>query len=241
MIWSEDYRVTALDVDMTGTFRASAMMRYMQETAYRHMAGTGPTEEELRARGQAFLLSRILLEVHGELRHGDAFTLKTFAEQSRGISFGRVFLIYSADGGLVAEARTVWVLYDFGERRIMRVDSIDTRYGSEPPLEEIALPRRLALPAEAELVPCCVRRVDYPDVDVNGHMNNTVYADFLCGNVPEIRAGEARVSSLYINYSNESKLDGELTVGRWGRRGEWFFRTHREDGKLNVEARITTV
>ena len=240
MIWSEKYRVTALDVDMTGTFSAAAMMRYMQETAYRHMAGTGPTEDELRARGQAFLLSRIKLNIDGELRHGDGFTLRTFAEVSRGISFGRVFSIYDESDEKIAEARTIWVLYDFGTHRIMHVDDIGMMYGPEPPLE-MELPRRLLLPDGAELAPCGTRRVDFPDVDVNGHMNNTVYAGFLCGNVPEVRAGEARVGSIYINYSNESKLDDELTIERFGQRGEWFFRTHRDDGKLNVEARITTV
>ena len=240
MIWSEDYRVTALDVDMTGTFCPAAMMRYMQETAYRHMAGTGPTEDELRSRGQAFLLSRIMLNIYGAQHHGDAFTLRTFAEKSRGISFGRVFMIYGADGEKVAEAKTVWVLYDFYEHKIVRVDSIGELYGPEPPLET-ELPRRLSVPDGMEPSPLCVRRVDYPDVDVNGHMNNTVYAGFLCGYVPEIRAGEARVSSLYINYSNESKLDDEISVSMCGSRGEWFLRTHRADGKLNVEARITTV
>ena len=239
MIWKEHYRVLAHDVDMTGTFRIAAMMRYMQETAYRHMDGTGPSEEDLRAEGRAFLLARIIVKVHEGLAHGDEFELETWAEESQGISFGRTFIIRSG-GRLIAEARSVWVLFNFLERRILRVNVLDPLYGPEAPYE-MELPRRLALPEGAEPHLCCERRVDYSDVDVNGHMNNTVYADLLCGCVPEIRSGEARVSTLYINYSNESKLDDTLTVERYGERGQWYFRTHRGDGKLNIEAKITTV
>lgn len=239
MRWTETYRVMANDVDMTGTFRIAAMMRYMQETAYRHMNGTGPTEAELRAEGRAFLLCRIIVNVHEGLVHGEDFELETWAEESRGVSFGRTFIIRSG-GRLIAESRSVWVLYDFAAKRILRVDDIGDAYGPEAP-SETELPRRLSLPEGAELIPLCERLVDYPDIDVNGHMNNTVYADFLCGNVPEIRAGEARVQTIYINYSNESKLDEILAIERCGQRGEWYFRTHRSDGRLNVEARITTV
>ena len=239
MKWTEHYRVTSHDVDMTGTFRVAAMMRYMQETACRHMDGTGPTENELRESGRAFLIARIMIETHDVLRRGDEFELETWAEESRGISFGRVFIIRSGEK-IVAVARSVWVLFDFVAHRIMRVDDIGHMYGPEPPLD-MELPRRLSLPEGMELEPCGEHLVDYADIDVNGHMNNTVYADYLCGQIPEIRAGEAKVSTLFINYSNESKLDDHLAVSRGGQRGEWYFRTHRSDGKLNVEARITTV
>ena len=239
MIWTETYRVEAHDVDMTGAFRVAAMMRYMQETAYRHMQGTGPTETELRAAGRAFLLSRIAVRIYETIGHGDEFTLETYAEESRGVSFGRVFTIRSV-GRLIAEARSVWVLFDFSARRIMRVGEIEHLYGEEPP-HEMEVPRRLLLPEGVELSSYREHLVDYPDIDVNGHMNNTVYADILCGCVPEIRSGDARVSYLYINYSNECKLDENIKIERCGQPGEWFFRTHRDDGRLNVEARVETV
>ncbi len=240
MGWKETYRVMSHDVNMMGTFRAAAMMRYMQETAYRHMNGTGPAEGVLRRDGRAFLLSRIALNVKGTIRHGDDFELETWAEESSGISFGRTFLLRSEKGELIAEARSVWILYDFGARRIMRCSELEHSYGAEPP-HDMELPRRLTLPQELEFEPVGDHRVRYADVDVNGHMNNTVYADVLCGEIPEICSGEARVSSLYINYSNECKLGGTISICRGGGAGDWYFRTYRDDGKHNVDARITTI
>ncbi len=240
MSWKETYRVMSHDVNMKGTFRAAAMMRYMQETAYRHMNGTGPAEEALRQEERAFLLSRIALNVTGTVRHGDSFELETWAEASSGIGFGRAFVLRTSGGEPFAEARSVWVLYDFNERRIMRISEFEHNYGSEPPYE-MELPRRLTVPDGTEFLPAGEHRVSYADVDVNGHMNNTVYADVLCGEIPEICSGEARVESLYINYSNECRLGGVITIGRGGGAGDWYFRTYRDDGKHNVDARITTV
>lgn len=238
MIWKESYRVEAHDTDMTGKLRAAAMMKYMQETAYRHMNGTGPTEEQLRTLGRAFLLSRIAINMRAALSHGDAFTVETYAEESRGISFGRSFAVRSGDI-TVAEAKSVWVLFDFGEHRILHVDGFEHSYGQEKPLE-MELPRRISVPDGMTAEKLMPREVEYADIDVNGHVNNTVYADILCGRVPEIRSGESRVSYLYINYSNECKLGDTVSIERCGGRGEWFFRTHRDDGRLNVEARILT-
>ena len=96
--------------------------------------------------------------------------------------------------------------------------------------------------------------VTYPDVDMNLHMNNTKYADMLCSFVPEFTAAVGRGSALgahaaaftpspavrefSITYLADAPLGGTLTVLRSGADGTYFFRTVREDGKVNVEARI---
>ena len=73
-------------------------------------------------------------------------------------------------------------------------------------------------------------------------MNNTVYADLLSGYIPEVKSGEGRIVSFYINYSNECRLDEEMKIYRacGSAEGEWYFRTIRSDGKVNVEAKILT-
>lgn len=240
MIWKENYTVNAHDIDMTGKMRVSAMMRYMQETAYRHMSGTGPSEAELRADGRAFMLSRIAMKIYAAPGHGDGFSVETFAEESRGISFGRTFFIRLGDSCAV-EAKSVWVLYDLNEKRLLHIGDIEHRYGEEPPFS-MDLPRRISVPDGAEMLNAGEHEVEYADVDVNGHMNNTVYADIVCGRVPEIRAGGARASYVYINYSNECRLGDKIKIERCrAAEGDWLFRTHRDDGRLNIEARIMTV
>jgi acyl-ACP thioesterase len=80
--------------------------------------------------------------------------------------------------------------------------------------------------------------VTYRDTDVNGHMNNTNYADILCGCIPNMK--QLRVKSIGINYSSEAVLNEELKIYMSKIDGKFYFRTIRSDGKTNIEAEIIT-
>lgn len=238
MKWTESYRICSHDIDAAGNVKVAALMRFMQETAYCHMAGMKPSAEELRDLGKVFLLARITVSIYGTLAHGDTVSVTTWATESRGVSFGRCFSISRGDE-LISEAQSVWTFFDFISRRILRVGDTELNYGTDEELG-LDLPRRLSFPEDEELILEGCHTVEYYDVDENRHMNNTVYADLLCGHVPEIKNGTARAVSVYINYSAECPEGDEMRIYRSGSNGEWYFKTRRSDGKVNVEAKIIT-
>ncbi len=239
MKWKETFRVCSHDLDAAGNIKPGALMRYMQETAYLHMAGIRPSAEELRADGKAFLLARASLSIYKNPAHRDEIEVYTWETERRGVGFGRSFSVIS-NGITVAEMASVWTLYNFRDKKILRMtDAEDIFYGAD---EELALdlPRRLSYPDDTSLTLIGTHTVAYTDTDENLHVNNTVYADLLSGFVPEVKDRSARTVSLYINYANECKLDDELRIYRTGEAGEWYFRTLRSDGKTNVEVKILT-
>ncbi len=239
MKWTETFRIYSHDLDAAGNIKVGALMRYMQETAYLHMAGIRPSAEELRFSGLVFLLARASLEIYKNLSHGEVITVSTWEAERKGVGFGRCFNV-SSDGITVAEMSSVWTLYNFRDKKIVRVTDADSiSYGAD---EELALdlPRRLSYPEDAPLSLIGTHTSAFSDTDENLHINNTVYADILSGFVPEVKDRTARIVSFYINYANECPLDGELRIYRTGETGEWYFRTQREDGKTNVEVKILT-
>lgn len=70
MKWTEKYRINTHDCDPAGFVRASLVLRYMQETANLQMKNLGPTNEQLRDEGRAFLLSRINMSLYNPLYAG---------------------------------------------------------------------------------------------------------------------------------------------------------------------------
>lgn len=241
MVLFEPFRVMPHDVDAAGHMKISALMRYMEEIAYRHMNKNGPTAEALRAEGRAFVLSRIMLVDESALVHGDEFEVGTWAEPSAGAAFGRAFVV-KVGGIEAARARTVWTLYDFGEHKIVRVRDFPSDYNAEAPID-MELPRRVSLPASVaydDFSHLCDKRVEYADVDENRHMNNTVYADMFCGCVPEISRDGRRAATVFINYSHECALGEVIAVDGIEVAGDaWYMRSRKADGALNAEARIT--
>ena len=239
MKWKETFRICSHDIDAAGNIQVGALMRYMQETAYLHMAGIHPSAEELRAEGKVFLLARASLSIYQNLVHRDEIIIETWESERKGVGFGRCFSI-SRGGAIVAEMSSVWTFFNFRDRRILRTtDAEDIIYGYDEDLA-LDLPRRLTYPEDTELALIGTHTVEFADADENRHVNNTVYADILSGFVPEIKDTSARIVSFYINYANECPLDDEMRIYRTGETGEWFFRTLRSDGKTNVEVKIIT-
>lgn len=234
MKWTENYRVSAQDTDLNRVASASALMRFMQDTANYHMEGMGPSYDEMFDMGRAFIIGRFAMVCPKALHAHDEITVQTWAAPSRAASFNRCYRIIR-DGVTVAEATSVWALVNTTDGSLIRVEEAGLDYGEDEALE-IAEPLRFRIPRDAELTEAGSHTVSYADVDVNCHMNNTKYADMLCS---FIDMSDTRVRSFAISYASEAPLGSELSVLRASSGGAHYFRTLRADGKVNVEAKIT--
>lgn len=238
MIFSTPFTVDFHDTDLYARVRPSAILRYMQETANLHLNTYGPTMDEMRAGGRAFLLSRIRVAIRRPLAAYTPIVAQTWVDDDeRGFSFGRYYRITTADNETVAEATSVWALVDLADHHPIRVSAFQHNFTGDTPLD-LALPRRIRFTDEPELVG--ERRIVYSDCDYNGHINNTHYPDLLCDFLPE---GEhRRVRDIVINFLGEAPLGDTLTVYREPapeQDGRYLFRTRRADGSINIEAVLT--
>ena len=78
--------------------------------------------------------------------------------------------------------------------------------------------------------------VRYGDVDQNRHMNNTKYPDMYSSFLP---LENKRIRAMAINYHNEAPMGERLRVlSACREENKYYFRTLREDGKINSEAEI---
>ena len=77
--------------------------------------------------------------------------------------------------------------------------------------------------------------VSYGITDQNRHMNNTTYPDMYSSYLP---LDGYRIESITVSYLNEAPIGELLTVERGESDGYYYFRTVREDGKVNSEAEI---
>lgn len=234
MKWTENYRVSAQDTDFNRVASASALMRFMQDTANYHMEGMGPSYDELFDSGRAFIIGRFAMVCPMALRSHDEITAQTWAAPSRAASFNRCYRITRGDE-TVAEASSVWALLNTDDGSLIRVEEAGIDYGEDEAIT-LAEPLRFRIPRDAEMITLGTHTVSYADVDINRHMNNTKYADILCS---FLDMSDVRVHSFVINYVTEAPLGTELTVQHTADADTHFFRTFHADGRINVEAKLT--
>ncbi|MBR4205014.1 MAG: hypothetical protein IKQ92_06020 [Clostridia bacterium] len=235
MKWTGEYRVNANDVDVNNIVSASSLLRYMQDAANSQMEQDGPSYMELMNAGFSFVLSRIRMSVYAPLYSHEKIVVQSWATESRGVQFGRCYRAVR-DGVIVAEAVSVWALCSIADRKLHRVAEFDLHYGQDEMLE-LDLPARFRIPEDVGLALVGERTVEYADIDLNGHMNNTRYPDILCGCLGTDMKGQ-RVISLGISFLSEAPLGETLKFYVGQSDGVYYVRTIRENGQTNVEAEI---
>jgi Acyl-ACP thioesterase len=232
----EKYIINSHDIDINGIASPSSVLRYLQETAnlehYRH----GPTTDDLRAGGKAFIVSKIALNMYRPLRVYDEITVESWLCKTKAMSFLRCGRILHGSMP-VAELTSVWALVDINNHRLLRADDIELGFGYDEPLEMEA-PPRILLPHDIIMSLAGERSVSYGDVDLNRHMNNTNYLNMFYGFIPVIE--KKSVVSAMVFYQSEAPLGETLKIYRSCNELDdvYCFRTIRPGGIINAEAII---
>lgn len=234
-MWSGEYIVGANDVDVNRIVSPSHILRFMQDAANWQMETSGLSYDTLfTERNLAFVLAGMRLSLYAPIYSHQKITVQSWPCPSRGMTFLRCYRILR-DGMIVAEATSTWALVGVQDRKLHRVTELGDVYGAEPPLE-LDFPGRRKIPDEVELALVGERTVEYADIDMNGHMNNTRYPDMLCGYIGSMTG--KRVISMVLHFQSEAPLGETVKVYHGESDGVHYLRTVRANGATNVEAEI---
>ncbi len=228
--------VDSRDVDGSGFCKASALLGYLQEAATQaSIHGGFSREATLEAYGGFWMLTRMRYRLERPLRWSEELTIRTWHRGGRGASLYRDYDIF-ADGQRVGECVSQWVLASLADRRLIRLSTVTHLEGTDGgALCKTETLRKLRMPETMEQA--AGRHMNYSDTDINGHVNNTRYADFAC-DVIGVRGPEKGeyVAEMQIDYQAECRAGEELTLLR-GQGGEALFVQGMDDeGKSRFEA-----
>lgn len=196
--------------DVSGRWKYASILTEMQELGEIHAAELGFSRNSLVQNGMCWVLymQKLQMEVHPVM--GDEVRMITWPAALKGLFFPRYFRFERPDGSLLGEASTAWVLFSLENRKLLRPSALG---GAVPANEEressLGLPGALRVEgAEA----AGARRVQYSDLDVNGHMNNARYAEWVIDLLAADRLTALGLKSLQINYNTEGRLGDEVTL-----------------------------
>ena len=207
-------RVESYDVQPNGSIKVSSLLKMLQKAAGDDVNKTALNYFALAEKNIAFVLTKMTVEFLRDIKLYDELTIVSHPRKVHGASFPRDFIIKCGDE-TVAISRSIWVLLDLEKRTILRpsaIDSIGTLPPSDDDLFEIRDVRRVV--SQDSLSRTNVHRVDYSHLDMNNHLNNTFYADFIFNSMSILDVVAPSNDGLYlqINYKNEARLGDTLEI-----------------------------
>ncbi len=243
------YTVYLHMTDKNGRCHAGDLLRLMQDCATLQLEHLGPTMAEMRDAQRVFVLTRISLDIRHPFAPYEELRAQTWpCSSSRGAVFDRDFLLHTKNGGEeISDAAVVgasqWALLDIAHGRLLRVDDMEIPFARDEKVQT-SIPLRFRIPKEIPLVCGGERTVRFTDIDRNGHMNNTRYADLFCDYLPQI-SEDLMITAFAISFQKEAKLGDVLRVMYTeapDENGLLYVRTVRiSDDAVNMEAAIRLV
>ncbi len=205
--------IDSRDVDGRGFCKASAVLGHLQEAATQAAEVGGFTRQRMLECYRAFwMLTRIWYRLNRPLKWEEELTIRTWHRgNEHGAALYRDFDLYVGEEP-VGEAVSAWVLADLDSRRLLRLSQVEEMNHTDGGAlcKELKL-KKLRCPEAVQTVER--RPMRYSDTDINGHVNNTRYADFACDAVELERLPENRfLSQLQIGYLAECRPGEELTI-----------------------------
>ena len=221
------------DCDLGGLWKPSAILTAMQETAGMHSHILGCGRETLVQKGVVWVLTRCEVQMEKEARMGSRLSIETFPMPLRRWFFPRYFVFRDEEGAQVGAAGTLWVLFDLEKRCMVApgdvAGAIPDNSDLTPPLGVPGpVPRLTGGTLESARTPV------YSELDVNGHVNNARYADWLCDALGLEVMREYRVKTMRLSYAAEIR-PGQAMELRLTRDGLAYHLTGAHEGKTHFE------
>lgn len=222
LIYTKELELDSTQVDAFGRLRTSALLEITQEVSGEHAHLQGAGREELAVHGLFWAIARQTLRIHRLPCLGERITITTWPGPASRTAFPRYVRGTTAQGAVLFEAVTLWLFM----HRDTRAMVLPAASGIQVPGQllgiELPLPTGIA-PREYQMQE--LRRVRFTELDCNGHLSNTKYANWMDDLLPGSYHRDHALERLHICYLNEA-LEGQDISLHWS----------LEDDSLSLEA-----
>ena len=219
-----DYIVRSYETDFRQEIRPSSVLGLFQEIAGDHSQAMGLGFQKLGEQGRFWVLSKIYVEVDRKPASGEKVSVRTWPHRPNKAIYERSFTVCDESGQRLIGAESRWCILEKSGRIVpcSRIEQPEIDFLEENCLEDIdwQIPRVVRAAA-----PDFALTVANSEYDLNHHVNNIKYADYIfnCFTVAELEA--QRLASFQLHYVKQA-FEGDRLE---------FFRSETEPGLFSIE------
>lgn len=197
--------------DRYGELPLSTLTKMMVDVSGRHTdkINDGAINDYMEKHNLSWIILQYHIDITRSPRNGEKITIITYADGYNRLFCYRNFEIFSEEGDLLAKAEMTFAWMDIEKRKLVSLDSQVMDVFGAPYEKRI---RRLATPrALDETASNLIKehfKIYYSDIDVNNHVNNSVYIKWTIDSLGIDFLNSHQINSFNIKYEKEI-LQGE--------------------------------
>lgn len=210
-IYSKDYIVDTFTSNSHKRLGLLGLVGIFQDIATFHALDAGFGHEEMLSKGVFWALIRKSIKMQSWPELFSKITVKTWSRMPDLFYAYRDFEVYH-NGELIGSATTTWVTLELERRRPCEI-----------PLKDLPISPRVDgvldyLAEKVEFSDNLTSRAEFTtrnsDLDLNGHVNNTKYTQWILDSIDYKHHDAVLISEYHINFLSEVKLGDTVEVFR---------------------------
>ena len=215
--YRENYTIRSYDANFLGELKLNNLLQYLQEIAGNHAHELNLGYHHLIDRDMTWLLSRMHVKIDSMPVWRDDISISTWAKGQKKLYAIRDFTI--AQGGasradlppLIA-ATSAWILWDIKNKKpiIPTTELAGIEFCEEPAISQF--PAKLSAPTKGKGDLKTTRQVDFDEIDLLGHVNNTQYIKWILNSYDLDFYRKNRIVEFQINYLQEAKYRDQIEI-----------------------------
>ena len=208
-IHERTYILEATDVNSADRLKNSRLLAIMQEIAGEHSALLGADRSALEERKLFWAVIRHRVQITRLPQSGESIRVCTWPMPTTRTAYPRATVAYDADGNELFRGISLWILMDMTTRAMVLpgksgVAVVGSLQGNELTLPGSLLPQKL--PNRED------RTVRFSDLDLNGHMNNCRYMEWVDDLLPAQFHRTHSPKQLLVCYLSEAREAEKMEV-----------------------------
>lgn len=211
LIYTTHFPVTTVHVDCFGRCKLSSLLRFTQDAAEEHCRHLGADWDSMAKKRYFWAVIRQRIQIFRYPKAGQTVTVKTWPMPTTRVAYPRAAEGFDEEGNSLFKVISLWVIVDMDSRAMVLPGKSGVEVAGTVLGTELKSPG--GLPAST-FTHSHLRTVSYSDLDVNGHMNNARYLDWVCDLLPSGFHKDHPIHAATICYMTEA-LEGQQLQLNW--------------------------
>ncbi len=211
-ILSRDWEINFLQCYPNGYLKYTDLCNLFQLTAATHSELGGISFSDMQEFHQAWVLSKMRVEIHRLPKWKEAVTVKTWINSLENSRSTRCMEMYAGDEKLVG-CETFWAVFNTETRRPEGLalphehfEKYPNHKATEKTHSKIAIPNELDMVSE--------RKVLLSELDIVNHANSVKYLEWCLDSLDSETVLNRKIKSFDMNYLKEVSLDDAISISK---------------------------
>jgi len=240
--FDKQFELRYFEMNKVGVASPTTILTLLEETAAEHCYSINESLYDLERQNIGWVLVSGVVKMYRYPSYKEKITLRTWLSNYTFIKGNRENIIYDEQGNIIGRAKGLWVFYDIERRRPVKIfDRIKEKWSlcTEQSIIHDITKKIEPIDTANYLKEFNVNRYD---TDMNKHVNNIRYLQWVMESIPEEIIDNYYLQFLDGRFISEAQLgDAVLSLTNWNHYDNSFMHTIKVQGSSKVCATANTI